>query len=229
MTVAHREGEGILWPYMRHTRISRNIGYGSGTGGIGWAFLRGAQVNRETDPAFAAECMRFARGAAVYAVDLVLNYENDGGLPGPGGDAGFGVCGGAAGGGHFLMLYADEAGKDEKERVGRIRRAIEKIARRVIDSAVEIDGTLACPDRHGFKRINLALDYGQTGVVLGLAEAGRYLEDETLTEAARKVADYIVRRAVPEGDGFKFAQFHPITPSKRRGSPAPSPEKDITR
>jgi len=80
----------------------------------------------------------------------------------------------------------------------------------VVASATEIDGTLACPDRVHFKRVNLALDYGQTGVVMGLAGAGKYLEDDEFIEAAKKVADYITQRAVPEGGGYKFAQFYPL-------------------
>ncbi|MFV1966000.1 MAG: hypothetical protein ACC628_11290, partial [Pirellulaceae bacterium] len=61
-----------------------------------------------------------------------------------------------------------------------------------------------------FNRVNLALDYGQTGVLMGLAVAGKYFDDGKLIEAAKKVADYIAQRAVPEGGGYKFAQFHPL-------------------
>lgn len=207
MRVAREDRGGYVWPYMRHDLATRNIGYGSGTGGIGWAFLRGAQVNRRTDPEFAAQCMQYARGAATYAVDLLLSYQGKGPLPAPGGDAGFGVCGGA---GYFLMLYANEVGAGEVELVQRIKAAIEKAARLVIASAVHIDGTLACPDRAHFKRINIALDYGQTGVVLSLAATGKYLNNGEILDAAKKVADYITRRAVPVGTGYKFAQFHSL-------------------
>ena len=80
----------------------------------------------------------------------------------------------------------------------------------MIASATEVDGTLVCPDRFRFKRVNLALDYGQTGIVMGLAVAGKYRDDGKLIEGAKKVADYIVQRAVAEGGGYKFAQFHPL-------------------
>jgi hypothetical protein len=146
----------------------------------------------------------------VYAIDLVLTYKGAGPLPSPGGEAGFGVCGGAGGMGYFLILYARDVGDKDPDLVKRINAAIEKTARLVIASTIEIDGTLACPDRVHFKRINIALDYGQTGVVLGLAIAGRYLKNPELIEAAKKVASYIVRQAVPEGGGYKFAQFRPI-------------------
>lgn len=212
MGVARKEGEGYVWPHMRHDKTSRNVGLGSGTGGIGWAFLRGAEVNRKADPAFATRCTAHARGAVVYAVDLALRHTAKGAraMPGPGGDVGFGVCGGAGGAGMLMKLYAQQAGSEDAELVAKSKTAVERIARCVIASAVEVDGTLACPDRTHFKRVNLALDYGQTGVVLGLAATGQYLQSDEFIAAAKKVADYIVRRAVPEAGGFKYAQFHPI-------------------
>jgi len=139
------------------------------------------------------------------------NYQHKGPMTGPGGDAGFGVCGGAGGAGHFLMLCAEEVGEKDAALVARIHVAVERIAQAVIASAVELeDGTMACPDRVHFKQINIALDYGQTGVVLGLAGTGKYLENEQFIETAKKVAEYIAKRAVSEGGGLKFAQFHPL-------------------
>ncbi len=52
--------------------------------------------------------------------------------------------------------------------------------------------------------------YGQAGVVLGLAGAARYLEDEEILDAAKRVGDYIAARAEKAGGGYRFAQFHPI-------------------
>ncbi len=211
MSVAQSQGKGYVWLYMRHSKVSRNIGYGSGTGGIGWAMLRGAQVNRQTDPDFADECMRYARGAAMFAVELVERQPSGRPLPSPGGEAGFGVCGGAGGGGLFLSHFAKEVGENDTALVKRIDTVVEKISRAVIASAVEFeDGSMACPDRVRFKRINLATDYGQTGIALGLAVAGQYLGNKEISQAATKVADYIAHRAVPEGGGLKFAQFHPL-------------------
>jgi hypothetical protein len=76
MSVARQARGGYVWPYMRHSETSRNIGYGSGTGGIGWALLRGAQVNRNADPDFAAECMKYAKGAAMFAVEAAKRVAN---------------------------------------------------------------------------------------------------------------------------------------------------------
>ncbi len=211
MSVARQQGDGYVWPHMRHEETTRNIGYGSGTGGIGWAFLRGAEVNRKSDPAFAAECEKYARGAARYATELVHNYRGPQRLTSPGGDGGFGVCGGAGGAGHFLMRYAEHCRQDDPALAERIDEAIARIAHLVAASAERLqDGTMVCPDRQHFRRINLALDYGQTGVVLGLAWMGQYLKDEEILAVARRVADYIAKQAVAEGGGLKFAQFQPL-------------------
>ena len=211
MSIARAKGDGFVWPFMRHDQTTRNPGLGSGTGGIGWAMLRGAQVNRKADPAFADACLRHARGAAVYAADLVLANEGKGPLRSPGGDAGFGVCGGAGGTGHLLMLYAEQIGDADPALTARLKAAIARVARAVIASAETLDdGTMVIPDRQHFKQVNLALDYGQTGILLGLTVTGRYLEDDEIRAAARKVADYIAKQAVPEGGGLKFAQFHPL-------------------
>jgi len=220
MSIARAKGDGTVWPYMRHDDVTRNPGLGSGTGGIGWAMLRGAEVNRKTDPAFADACLTYARGAAVYATDLVLSAQAKGPLRSPGGDAGFGVCGGAGGTGYLLMLYAEELGDRDPALTRRMKKAIAKVARTVIASAETLDdGTMVIPDRQRFKRINLALDYGQTGVLLGLAMTGRYLEDDAIRAAARKVADYIAKQAVPEGGGLKFAQFQPLPEEGAPGEP----------
>ncbi|NOY79852.1 MAG: hypothetical protein GXP31_02485 [Kiritimatiellaeota bacterium] len=210
MRAARQTRGGYVWPYMRHTRSSKNIGFGSGTAGIGWAFLRGFQVNREFDPEFATECLKYARGAAVYAVNLLSGPKVPRRLRSPGGDAGFGVCGGASGGGFLLIETAKVVGKKEPAFARRLRISIEKIGKLVIASAIRTNGTLVCPDRTHFKRVNLALDYGQTGIVLGLAVAGKYLDNDELIGAAKQVADYIVQCAVPAGGGYKFAQFHPL-------------------
>jgi len=73
----------------------------------------------------------------------------------------------------------------------------------VIGTAVEVDECLACPDRSR-QRIAITLDYGQTGVVCGLAQIGKYLKDEEILGAAKRVADFVARHAVPERGGYKL-------------------------
>ena len=57
---------------------------------------------------------------------------------------------------------------------------------------------------------------------LGLAGAGKYLENDDFIKAAKKVADYIAKRAVPEGGGLKFAQFGPLPEQIKWGRSAVS-------
>ena len=205
MSVARKAKAGYVWPYMRHEEKSLNIGYGSGAGGIGWAFLRGAQVNREINPAFAEECMKYARGAAEFAVHVIMKYPETERFRSPGGSGGFGVCGGASGGCHFLKLFAQEIGESDRDFAGRINTAMERVGKVLINTAEEIDGTLVW--KKDARTVNMALDYGQTGAVLALTSIGVYLKNDGFLAAARRGADFIVRQAVPAGGGYKFPLF----------------------
>lgn len=221
MKAARVQQGGFVWPHMRHEDKSRNIGYGSGTGGIGWAFLRGAQVNRKTDPAFAAECMKYARGAAQYAVDLVMSQPETRSLTTPGGDEGFGVCGGASGGGFFLMLLAQEIGQADAGFVGKLNACIERTGKFLMTSATRVDSMLAW--KKDDRTVSLALDFGQTGPVLALAIAGKYLKNDEFIQAARRGADFIVKHAVAEKDGYKFPLRVSLTSPGRAQKPAHQP------
>jgi len=202
MHVARAERDACVWPHMRHEEKSRNIGYGSGTGGIGWAFLRGAQVNRKSDPAFADQCLKRARGAAMYAVDLAARQPETRKLISPGGDGGFGVCGGAGGAGLLLMLLAQEIAQSDAAFAARLNATIERLNKILVASAVPVDGTLAWKKDN--RTVSVALDYGQTGPVLALSVAGKYLKNDAFIQAARRGADFIVKHAVAEAGGFKF-------------------------
>ena len=214
MDVAVKRGKIYLWPYMRHSERSRNIGLGSGTGGIGTAFLMGAHANRKTDPEFARECMTYARGAAECAVSMLLRAPKDKVLKAPGGDGGFGYCGGVLGSCDFLIRF-DEALRDSDPAFSaKIRDALRRVAHYVMAGMVEVDGALACPDRRR-QRIALTLDYGQTGVLCGLAQIGKYLKDDEILGAAKKVGDFVARHAVPEAGGYKFPNFVPYSTNEK--------------
>jgi len=209
MDVAEKHGKATVWPYMRHSERSRNIGLGSGTGGIGLAFLMGARANREKAPEFAAECMKYARGAAESAVFRLLKLPQGRVFGPPGGDGGFGYCGGVLGSCDFLIRFAKEIGDSDPEFTVKIEAALRRVAQGVIGTAVEVDGCLACPDRRR-QRIAITLDYGQTGVVCGLAQIGKYLKDDEILGAAKRVADFVAKHAVPEAGGYKFPKAVPF-------------------
>ena len=209
MDIAIKHGKVYVWPYMRHSERSRNIGLGSGTGGIGLAFLMGARANRERDPEFAKECMTHARGAAECAVYQLLKLPKGKVFLPPGGDGGFGYCGGVLGSCDFLIRFAEELGGSDPELTAKIRSALRRVAHGVMGAAVEVDGCLACPDRRR-QRIAITLDYGQTGVICGLAQIGKYLKDDEVLGAAKKVADFVAKHAVPEAGGYKFPKTVPF-------------------
>ena len=101
----------------------------------------------------------------------------------------------------------------EPEFLQRAYEACRHHALRMIANAREIDGMLAWVDpkpQKGFKvdanmdLVNMAIDYGQTGVVYVLSETGKYLKDQEILEAAKKGADFIVKHAVKTERGYKF-------------------------
>ena len=53
----------------------------------------------------------------------------------------------------------------------------------------------------------MALDYGQTGVVLGLAETAAFLQDDEILSAAKKAADFVVKNSVQTDDGLKLPRI----------------------
>lgn len=214
MDVAERHGKAAVWPYMRHSEQSRNIGFGSGTGGIGLAFLMAARANREKDPEFAAKCMKYARRAAESAIFRLLRLPEGKVFASPGGDGGFGYCGGALGSCDFLIRFAKEIGDSDPEFTAKIDAALRRVAQGVIGTAVEVEGCLACPDRKR-QRIAITLDYGQTGVVCGLAQIAKYLEDDKILDAAKSVADFVAKHAVPEAGGYKFPKAVPFKPDEQ--------------
>ena len=123
-------------------------------------------------------------------------------LTAPGGDGGFGVCGGVGGGGFFLMLLAQEIGQTDAEFAAKLNACIERMGKFVIASATRVDGMLAWEKSDWV--VSMALDYGQTGPVLALAMSGKFLKNDEFLRAARQGADFVFKHAVAEKNGYKF-------------------------
>ena len=216
-SVAIPRGPGFEWPYMRRTKASMNPGLGSGTGGIGWAFLEGYRANRAHGNEEAArQCLRYARGAAEYALLLVERAPEDA-ITGSGGGTGFGVCGGAGGTVFLPMLLDREICDEDPEYRARVHQAAQKISRMILNRATPVGDTLAWTlkphekKHHRLKSepawVNLALDYGQTGVIVALAETAKYLDDPEVLQSARKAADFVIDHAMETEHGWKFPRF----------------------
>jgi hypothetical protein len=209
---------GMIWPYMRRSPKTGNPGWGSGTGGIGLAFLEGWQTNRAAgDDAAADQCWRCARGAAGYALTMIEQAQLQDVFRSGGGDAGFGVCGGAGGAAFLGVLMIDSEGPHDKADIERARRAARRVADGLLARGRPVGNALAWPLNEGecraFKldadktHVNLALDYGQTGVVLALAKTAKYLDDDEIGAGARKAADFVIAQAVRTDHGWKFPRF----------------------
>ena len=146
-----------------------------------------------------------------------IEHAPDNVFNGGGGSTGFGVCGGAGATAYLPVLLAKEIGGIDPEFQERVRKATKKAAMLLIQSGTHVGETLVWPlkpwerkhhqIKSDFITVNMALDYGQTGVVLSLAEMGKYLEDEQVLKAARKAADFIINNAVKTEHGWKFARF----------------------
>ncbi len=47
-------------------------------------------------------------------------------------------------------------------------------------------------------------------MVCGLAQIGKYLKDDEILGAAKRVADFVAKHAVPEAGGYKFPKAVPF-------------------
>lgn len=161
--------------------------------------------------------MRYARGAAEYALFAVATVPEGTPMTDSGRSKGNGVCGGAGGTALLPMELARQIAEEDPEFVERAKEAARSVALSVIASATEIDGTLAwivSPGGRvflGYRRdveiVNMATDYGQTGVVLGLAETAKFLDDEEILDAAKKAADFVVKNIVEDDNGLKIPRI----------------------
>jgi hypothetical protein len=215
---ALRQNDGVTWHYMRHDRDARNPGLGSGTSGIGRAFLEGYRANLAAgDTQTASECLGYTRDVCRSAVAIVESARMDGAFRGGGGGSGHGFCGGA---GPTMLLPLDLIREDpdvKPEEVERVRRAAKKLAETLIACGRPVKYGLAWPMNdaerayYGFRSdrpaVNMALDYGQTGVVTTLAESAKGLKDDAILDAARKAADFAIANAVRTEHGWKFARY----------------------
>jgi hypothetical protein len=62
----------------------------------------------------------------------------------------------------------------------------------------------------------MAIDHGQTGAVLVLAEMGVRLDDPRIMEGARKAADFVIAQLVKDGDGLKMPHIVKLDPNAKR-------------
>jgi len=198
--------DGIVWPYMRHNEDSNNVGWGSGVAGIGAQFLYAYQLNQAAGDPFASECLDTARRAAntvIYKINRVTSI-------------GRGACGGEGGAPLFLMDLADEIEGTDPQLAQDCRDVSGKIGDLIVaDRLTFHDGRTAwrASSKFGDQAVNIAFDYGATGLGLALYVIGSRLDEPNLVDVAHKAVAYLeLITAWDEQGGCKWPQIIPYGP-----------------
>jgi len=198
--------DGIIWRYMRHDELSTNMGWGSGISGIGEQFLDAYELNDAAGDPFADECLEYAGKAAksvVYKANLVSTISR-------------GACGGEGGVAWFLVPLADELDATDPEFAQECRDAASRIADLVVDDRLRFGDRTAWKSspKFGDQAVNIALDYGVTGLGWALYLTGMALGRDDLVAVAREAGDYLRFIAVwDERGGCKWPQIIPYGPN----------------
>jgi len=203
--------DGIIWRYMRHSELSDNVGFGSGVSGIGVQLLDMHALNKTADPAFAALCLENAGKAAstvIHEINEATSIQQ-------------GMCGGEGGVHLFLLPLADEVEGTDPQLAQACRDAVGRVADFVVASRITFHG-----ERTGWKAgthlhaqaVNVALDYGVTGLGLVLYQAGTELGRQDLVVVAGKAAEYIrfITRSAAQ-EGYKWLKLVPYGPTDTDG------------
>ena len=218
-------GPGWVFMNMRADGPSENPGWGSGVAGIGYGFMRGYEYHKDTDPELAEVYLNAARKSAIYIYDLLRDPNESPAMKGhnlsrwdylgrahriqPGGfeSLNLGLCGGVGGTGRFLMPMAKLMKDKDPELAEKCLKSADVVAgwfkTRSIPCGKGVAWT-ARPKFGGENTINMAIDYGLTGMVLGIYVIADETDDPVLKELTRKAIDGMISLAVEEGDGYKW-------------------------
>jgi len=199
------EADGVVWPYMRHEEESDNVGFGSGVSGIGMQMGLAALLNKAAGDPFASECLEYAKKAAnsvIYKIDQLSSIKR-------------GACGGEAGAPLFLLELADGIEGMDPGLAQACREASGRVGDLVVADRLRFHGRTAwqAGSKFGDQAVNIAFDYGVTGLGLSLYETGSRLGLPGLVEAAREAVEYLKLITVWDGQGMcKWPQIIPFGP-----------------
>ncbi len=229
---AKKENDFAIWQNMNGRPGERNLGIGRGVSGIALTLWHGYEMNRDLGNDVMAQNSRKTADATIRLIlDEVETLNMSESLTeyvAQGADADqsgrlvetIGICSGISGTYRWLFEYADAVREEDPELAKRCEDATRIVARRLINTAFVVEGAYAWKNHNpkfgGEKVVNMAIDHGQTGVVTALAEIGRRLGDESIMDAARKSADFVVAQLVEDGDGLKMPFLVPIDPNAER-------------
>jgi len=209
------QASGVIWRYMRHDEISNNIGWGSGVAGIGAQFLDAYKLNQTAGDPFADECLDYARKAAA----TIIYRVNEGDIA-SGTKLRVGACGGEGGTAHFLLALASTMDSIDPDFAAECRSASATIAELVVESRLRFGERCAWKSstKFGDEAVNIAFDYGVTGLGKCLYELGTELGRPDLMAVAREAADYVRFITVwDQRGGCKWPQIVPYGPNDNDG------------
>ncbi len=226
--------DSIIWKNMNGRPGERNMGYGRGVTGIAIVLWRGYEMNLKAGNKEMAERCRKAADATIRTLlDTIepldpnkplteheVGYVVDGSRDNTGKlQETVGICSGISGTYMWLFKYADAVRDKDPELAKRCEEATRIVANRLINTAVVDKGTYAWrnhdPKFGAEKMVNMALDHGQTGVVMALADIGARLKDEKIMDAAKKAADFILMHCVKDADGLKMPFLVKVDPNAK--------------
>ena len=221
---AKKNRDGIIWKNMNGQAGEVNLGYGRGITGIGYTFWLGYQMNqRSGNREMAKTCYDAARSTTDAFLRTVDDLSAEEAMTEFVGTTALvetiGACSGISGSYLWLGSFADNVRAKDPELAERCDEAIRKIAYRLINTAYVVDGNYAWKnhsEKFGENTVNMAIDHGQTGAVLALAEMGVRLNDPRIVEGARKAADFVVAQLVEDGDGLKMPHIVKLNPGAKR-------------
>ena len=127
-----------------------------------------------------------------------------------------GACGGEGGAPWFLLPLADTLeAEGELAAAQACRDASGRLADMVVDDSMSFQGRVAwkAADKFGDESVNIALDYGVTGLGWALYQVGEALDRPDLVQVARTAGDYLRQITVwEESGGCKWPQIVPYGP-----------------
>jgi len=200
------QANGLYWLYMRHDEYSENVGFGSGVAGIGVQFLDAYRLNQAAGDPFASECLDTAKKAArtvIFKIDQAASIQR-------------GLCGGEGGAPLLLMDLADEVESTDPQLAQACRETSGTIGDFVMADRLTFHDDRAgwkASSKFGDQAVNIAFDYGLTGLGLALYLLGEKLDRTDMVEVAHKSVEYLRFVTVwDEQGGCKWPQIIPYGP-----------------
>jgi len=209
-------GKGWTYEFIRSQKKSTNPGWGSGVTAIGETLMEVSALLEKEHPKDAARYLDAACKNAIYAIELVeKGWDVDGK------HLNIGLCGGVGATGRFLLNVAERVQESDPNLAERARSAAKIYAGWFPKQALPCGDGVAWVARNHFGggfnagkdkffTVNMAFDYGLSGMVFCLNELDQRMDDEAIKDTKDKALKAMLGLAVKEGEGYKWPLFSKI-------------------